>query len=287
MPEWTPPATLATIAPGEMWQRLAASPKQYLLIGESDHRIWQIGASVMGALPVLAQGGFAHLGLEWSRKTLQPAIDAFIRADIRERSCGADLRALQIVFDIFPSAAARANPALRDKFNQLNKALAYTARNQHMQLHALDQLPSFGDFISGEPVARQEAYMRQLVALSTSGAVPNLLPPEELPLFRQYVRRFFDVNMASDKGRAASIIAAAGQQRAMVFYGSAHFRGEGQNGIDAHLPAQQQAYVLIGQCETLAENFPHTEPRRAPDFVLDTANRRAFVMPAAAVHGLA
>lgn len=269
-----------------MWGRLAASNRQYLLAGESDHRNWQIGAAVVGALPVLAQNGIRHLGLEWQHKTLQPVVDAFMGAGHAERSSGADLSALQSVFEIFPSAAARANPSLREKFMKLNKALLYISRSHGIAVHALDQLPAFGEFISGEPVARQEKFMRQLIALSATGTQSYALPPEEHPLFDSYLQRFYTVNLCSDKGRAASMVASAGDDRALVLYGSAHFRGTGQGGIDDHLPAHSHAYVLVGEGESLRENFPHSKPRREPDFVLDTEAKQAWLMPAGHRHGL-
>ena len=288
MSGWAPAGALTEIALPEMWQRVAGCGLQFLLIGESDHRIWQTGAEIVKAIPVLAGGGFAHLGLEWQRRTLQPVIDFFNAASASDRANGADMRMLTMVFTALPGAAAQANPAMGRQFVDVNKALLYLARQRNVQAHALNMLPGLGDFIGAEKPDRQERFMRALVDLSAP--VPSLarLQADEEPLFRKYLEAYMTSNLAQDKSRATLFQAAAGTARAMVMHGPAHFRGEGQGGIDDFLPADRQIYVLLGAGLSLQEAFAETRTgtRRAPDFVADVLEAKAWLMPAAKMHAL-
>lgn len=279
---------IANLRPREVWEHVASSNKQYILIGDGDHRDPSIPAHVAPVVSLLAFDGMKYLGLEWQKLRYQGIIDNFNNASQSSREAKADLREINTQFTIFPLPESGGNASVSEKFRACNCALLYTARRHGVKLAALNDMRSFDEMMPDESEQQRERFMRAYRHYYNHEELPGWLGVGEAEKLVRYTNAYIDYNLSLDATRARDFKVIVGPDRGGLMFGSRHFRGMNSNGIDAFLPESKIAYVLLGASETVQRHLENERKLaiRQPDFVIATDLALGWATPSAVRHGL-
>jgi len=280
---------IAELRPREMWDLIAASDCQYLLVSDAPHTNPAIKSQFAPALSLLAFDGFRHLALEWPQTSLQPVIDAYNQAPPDREN---EDKALQ---QLFGDMAVRVPPRVafseadQIRFCHLDTAMIVAGKRYGMQITALNpDMPPLENYMQGETPETQTRMTAAHAHHYLHGRYPAILSRSEEQRLDGYINQHVRYNLSLDRQRAEKFRAITGARRGSIMFGPAHFRGAGQQGIDDFLPQDKTAYVMMGDSFTVQRlmegNCP--VPLRTPDFAVLTDLGVAYATPAALRHGL-
>lgn len=281
------------VSPQYIWQAVAQSPLQFVLVGESRHALNCTRHALADGIDALATGGVRHLGLEYHRAQTQPLLDRF--SQLSGGGPAATLRRMSLLRGLGNRAlVAWEMPAYWHSMHRLLRR----ASGAGMKLHALDDIelrrPPREMWEKANAVReRTEARYRQAV----SGELK--LPPSRLPpgvrvmleghqeLQAVLTEGYYQRRQESDGEHAKRLMQVAGADRAALYFGHQHCRGGPAPGIGYFLPSDQQIYVALGTGGYLLNQFEDEPyPARLPDFVIMADRGEGIVTRQAVERGL-
>lgn len=280
---------IATLRPHQVWNHIAKSEKQYLLIGEIDHGDCRIAKAVTRALPALGKGGFAHIGLEREADLMGNAYRAFHVAAKGQKSKTGQGELLDFLCDT-------ENPHVsgnEDRF--LDAAIAdvrlHTAiRAAGMTPHFIRYLIEPEDYINLHySPSKALEYNSLLDYRDEYGRLPRGTTARQRQVIAVIDDRLDARNLQADGKRMRLMRKAAGRQRAVIYYGAGHFHRSKTEGMDKHLPANSAVYVQVGESELIKSDLRSSfrwHRGSVPDFVVTTDTKQAWVLPPAIKNGL-
>ena len=276
------------LSPKKLWQHLAVLGRRYILIGDTDHGNTAITQEVAKALPILADTGVRHLGIEQSDALMGAALRRYHTARTSERRSGDDARRLRNHLSQYVSMfhTDETNGAsLTAEFN-----LHQTARESRVHVHCLGLVPMIDDYLAPRNLGDKKDRLIEIAAhvMTTSTfpqAAPRHLCLRAMRLLMQYDRN----NLNHDRKRARVFRAEVGTQRGALFYGAGHFRRNRVDSIDRYLPLDESVYVQIGAKADLEKSLRacwRDYHGSVPDFALTTDTQEGWVLPPALRNGL-
>lgn len=281
---------IAMLRPHQIWQTVARSDRQYLLIGDSDHGNNDIITTVTAALPALGRAGFRHLGLEREADTQGKVIAAFHDANNRQRRSGSDRRKLFNWLTECDIPHMQGDEERMLGFICAEFSMHVAARKAGIRPHPIRQMMDIVEFIDmryAPPVASK--YNAMLDYHDEHDCWPSGTTPAERARVEAVYGRYDDYNLQRDARRMKTLKKLAGKDRAIIHYGAGHFRRTKAEGMDKHLPAGSMAYVMVGARKTIESDLRHEFRQHrgsVPDFVVTTDTREGWVLPPARKNGL-
>lgn len=287
------PEPVAMLSPAVMWHAALSGPQKFVLLGDCCHSDARILNEVTQAVPTLRRYDVGVLANECSPKIYSPIIEAFNTAGQQSRDKGEDVVTLKL-------RLACLNHGVGDLESPKNKALQkadfdflVAARGQ-IQVHGIQFIPTFcgPDLLEGITPETRARLLATERYMTEHGDIPPIyqqnpaLAAHDTGLIAKADNLLRKVNFDMDRERAQMFeTIARPHKRAALFYGAGHFRGVGQNGIDAFLPTQQQVLIYISNADGMRglDMQPSIAP---PDFFLRVDEGRAYVQPSAIKKGL-
>lgn len=280
---------LGPVSPLAMWEAIAASKAQYILVGDSNHLDPAIKENFVPVMAMLADAGVRHLALEWPDDPYKDIIGAFNAAGAKKRKDTAGLQELVTRFMINPVPASDGNASVAKRHRNANAALVFAARQNGVQIATLNRdMLEISDFMSRESLQVRERLTQGYRHYYMHGTLLADFTQPETDTLMKHAYDHLQYNLSLDNSRARHFMHAAQHERAAIVFGALHFRGANGDGIDAFLPQNRVAYVLMGESDFLQQHRYNNDdlPQRTPDFVVATDLKLAFVTTEARKNGL-
>lgn len=275
---------LTEMSVAAVWQLVAASQRQFVLIGDAHHREHGIIEAAAEAMPGLAAAGVRHLGLE-REFSLSGRLYETLRQNGDRATQNAELRAHLSMWRTahLPTDDPRQQDHIRANFN-----LITSARDNDMGIYALNHRHDFRKFAAEHGAADPDRFFKARLEHFRDERVPVWLADDERQLYKRIDGLYADHNLEHDRDRAAMLLTMARDERAAMLCGSRHFRRLGGGSISDYLPARSQAYVMLGSAAALHERFTGVSSHinGLPDFAIETDTKRGYVLPPAMRNGL-
>ena len=274
---------LHEVSPAEIWQRAQAHGRQFLLVGDTNHAEYGIIEALAAGIPALAAAGFRHLGTENDFGINGQLYSQQHQAGLtnEQRDAG-----LQAHFQLWRTSHLPYHDAQQQGHIAANFSLLSNARNSGMHVYALNNREPYGAFAMrhGATPLETERLAQAREAHFNTRRIPAWLAPDERTQYERIDDLYSQENLLRDGERSAMLMAMARTERAVMFYGSRHFRRQGGGCIASHLPKNQQVFVMLGAAETLRERFTGFSSlvQGLPDYAIETDTKRGLVLSRAA-----
>lgn len=286
------------MTPTQVWQTIARAPQQYVLVGESHHGdLSLLSEFVRGASQLMQTGSVRHIGLELDAQRHQPALDRFVQASAWQRASGWRL-ARFAASPVLQANRFATSPLQAARWLFYQQSILRQAECYGAQVHCLNTIESRYHEAHNHYCWRDD-WKNIEVALRPAGYLtPSLrsafMALVWLPHMASWsggkgmnIAQAMSLNRALDAERAKKLRQVAGSQRAMTLFGSLHYRGPGQGGIDDTLPADKTILVQLmhRHHESIPRDIPGWESRAEPDFFI-WPGQRALASARAVRRGL-
>lgn len=281
---------VATLRPMQLWRHIAGCGRQFVLIGDNDHGNGNIIKAVTRALPVLARAGYGHIALEREEEQHGAAYAAFQQATPEQRRKRQDVKALaeHLAYNHNSFIAATAGGIAASVLCEFNPQAAIRATG--LTQHLLRLQENFEEYVERTVCPGKSLRYQMLLEQDLGGqGLPPGVTRRELEAARRVYDRWDAQNLRRDGPRMQRLQRAVRQEKAIVFYGSDHFRRSRSEGMDKHLPKNSSVFVMVGEEGLMGGDIATAwkiHRGAVPDFLITTDTRKGYVLPPALRNGL-